>query len=124
TDFGWVAEIFIPYSELRFPDKEQQIWGLNIEREVRRTRKRNVWSPVDNTKGSFAFYDGEIHGISNIDPPTRLSFQPYVSSYFTNYDGKSDITVNGGLDLKYGINDAFTLDMILVPDFGQTKFDE
>lgn len=124
TDFGWVAEIFIPYSELRFPDKEQQVWGLNIEREVRRTRKRYVWSPVDNTKGSFAFYDGEIHGISSIDPPTRLSFQPYVSSYFTHYDGKSDITVNGGLDLKYGINDAFTLDMILVPDFGQTKFDE
>jgi hypothetical protein len=28
-----------------------------------------------------------------------------------------------GLDIKYGINDAFTLDAILVPDFGQTKFD-
>lgn len=124
TDFGWVAEIFIPYSELRFPDNENQVWGLNIEREVRRIRTRYVWSPIDNKKGSFSYYDGEMHGISNIDPPTRLSFQPYVSSYYTNYDGKSDITVNGGLDLKYGINDAFTLDMILIPDFGQTKFDE
>src|SRR5690606_18508581 len=30
---------------------------------------------------------------------------------------------NGGMDLKYGINDAFTLDMVLIPDFGQSKFD-
>src|SRR5690606_12163916 len=34
-----------------------------------------------------------------------------------------DFVYNGGLDLKYGISDAFTLDMMLVPDFGQTKFD-
>jgi hypothetical protein len=33
-------------------------------------------------------------------------------------------TFKGGLDLKYGINDAFTLDMILIPDFGQTKYDD
>ena len=54
----------------------------------------------------------------------RLSFQPYVSSYLTHYNGNTDLSFNGGLDLKYGINDAFTLDMILIPDFGQTKFDE
>jgi hypothetical protein len=28
------------------------------------------------------------------------------------------------MDIKYGINDAFTLDAILIPDFGQTKFDD
>jgi hypothetical protein len=27
------------------------------------------------------------------------------------------------MDLKYGINDAFTLDMMLVPDFGQVVSD-
>lgn len=124
NDDGWVAEIFIPYSELRFPDKPEQIWGLNIEREVRRNRTRYVWNPIDNKKGSLHIYDGELHGITNINPPTRLSFQPYISSYYTDFDGKSDVTVNGGLDLKYGISDAFTLDMILIPDFGQTKFDE
>ncbi|UJH92939.1 DUF5916 domain-containing protein [Antarcticibacterium sp. 1MA-6-2] len=53
-----------------------------------------------------------------------MSFQPYVSSYLTNYAGNTEVNFNGGLDLKYGINDAFTLDMILVPDFGQTRFDE
>jgi hypothetical protein len=37
---------------------------------------------------------------------------------------KTKGTLKGGLDVKYGINDAFTLDAILVPDFGQTKFDD
>lgn len=123
NDDSWVAEIFIPYSEIRFPKKDVQLWGLQMEREFRRTRSRYSWNHVDNVKGSFSIYDGEIHGIQNIDPPVRLSFQPYLSSYINDYDGKTDFVYNGGLDLKYGISDAFTLDMMLVPDFGQTKFD-
>lgn len=124
TDSGWVAEIFIPYSELRFPKKKVQTWGLNMEREVRRTGSRYTWSPIDISKGSFSIYDGEIHGIENINTPTRLSFQPYLTTYLNDYDGNSEILVNGGMDLKYGISEAFTLDMILIPDFGQTRFDE
>lgn len=124
NEHNWVAELFIPYSELRFPKKEVQEWGLNMEREVRRLRTRYSWSPVDNKKGSFSIYDGVIYGIENIKTPTRLSFQPYISSYVNNYDHNTDVTINGGMDLKYGINDAFTLDMILIPDFGQTKYDD
>ncbi|HSP40315.1 MAG TPA: DUF5916 domain-containing protein [Gillisia sp.] len=124
TDFGWVAEVFIPYSELRFPKKDIQVWGLQMEREVNRIGTRYSWSPVDNSKGSFSIFDGEIYGIENIKTPTRLSFQPYVSTYINNYEGETSVNFNGGMDLKYGINDAFTLDMVLIPDFGQTKFDE
>ncbi len=121
---NWTAEVFIPFSELRFPKKAIQKWGLNIVREIRRTGTRYNWSPVDNTKGSYSLYDGQINGIENIEAPLRLSFQPYVSSYVNSYNGLTEIKSNGGMDLKYGINDAFTLDMILVPDFGQTKFDD
>ncbi|MEL4306758.1 DUF5916 domain-containing protein [Joostella sp. CR20] len=121
---NWTAEIFIPYSQLRFPEKDIQTWGLNMEREFRRERRRFSWNHVDNSKGSFSIYDGEIHNIQHIDAPLRLSFQPYVSSYVSSFDGTSEVSFNGGMDLKYGITDAFTLDMILIPDFGQTKFDE
>lgn len=124
NDDSWVAEIFIPYSELRFPEKEIQKWGLNMEREFRRTSTRYSWSPVDNAKGSYSIYDGELLGIENIKTPTRLSFQPYISSYVNKYDGETSVNFNGGMDLKYGITDAFTLDMVLIPDFGQTRFDE
>lgn len=124
NDDSWVAEIFIPYSELRFPDKDIQVWGLNMEREFRRERTRYSWSHIDNTKGSYSIYDGEIYGIENIKTPIRLSLQPYLSTYVNSFDGESEVVFNGGMDLKYGINDAFTLDMVLIPDFGQTKFDE
>lgn len=124
NESNWTAEVFIPYSELRFPRKEVQEWGLNMEREYRRSGSRYSWNHVDNKKGSFMLYDGEIQGIEIQKTPTRLSFRPYVSAYFNEYDGSTSSNFNGGMDLKYGINNAFTLDMILIPDFGQTRFDE
>ncbi|HSN49083.1 MAG TPA: DUF5916 domain-containing protein, partial [Flavobacterium sp.] len=60
-----------------------------------------------------------------IKTPTRLFFMPYSSFYVNaNSQQKTFGTLKGGLDLKYGITDAFTLDMILIPDFGQAKYDD
>lgn len=123
TDYGWVVEMEIPYSELRFPKKDVQEWGFNILRLVQRTNTIYDWNFVDNKKGSYMLYDGVLNGIENINPPTRLSFLPYFSTYLNNYDGKTNTSINGGMDLKYGINDAFTLDLTLIPDFGQASFD-
>lgn len=124
TDLGWVVEMKIPYSELRFPKKDVQEWGINFLRLVKRTNTMYDWNFVDNKKNSYMLYDGVLNGIENINPPTRLSFLPYISTYLNNYDGKTTASFNGGMDLKYGINDAFTLDLTLIPDFGQTSFDE
>lgn len=124
TETGWVVEMKIPYSELRFPKKQIQEWGINILRLVNRTSTVYDWNFVDNKKGSYMLYDGVLHGIENINPPTRLSFLPYFSTYLNSFKGKSTANFNGGMDLKYGINDAFTLDLTLIPDFGQTSFDK
>jgi hypothetical protein len=32
--------------------------------------------------------------------------------------------LRGGLDLRYGINESYTLDMMLIPDFGQVQSDD
>ncbi|MCW4452084.1 carbohydrate binding family 9 domain-containing protein [Kaistella sp. BT6-1-3] len=124
TETGWVVEMKIPYSELRFPKKQIQEWGINILRLVNRTSTTYDWNFVDNKKGSYMLYDGVLNGIENINPPTRLSFLPYFSTYLNSFDGTTDANFNGGMDLKYGINDAFTLDLTLIPDFGQTSFDK
>lgn len=124
TETGWVVEMKIPYSELRFPKKQIQEWGINIVRLVNRTSTTYDWNFVDNKKGSYMLYDGVLNGIENINPPTRLSFLPYFSTYLNSFDGTTDANFNGGMDLKYGINDAFTLDLTLIPDFGQTSFDK
>lgn len=120
---GWAVEVKIPYSELRFPKKEVQEWGINFIRNFRRSRITYDWNLVNNKKGSYNLYDGILQGIKNIEPPTRLSFLPYFSSYVNNFDGKTTTNINGGMDVKYGINEAFTLDVTLIPDFGQANFD-
>ncbi|MES1224600.1 MAG: DUF5916 domain-containing protein, partial [Bacteroidota bacterium] len=64
--------------------------------------------------------------IENIKPPVRLSFSPYFSTSINHYDHadpKTKTTISGGMDVKYGINQAFTLDMTLIPDFGQVQSD-
>lgn len=124
TDFGYVIEMKIPYAALRFPEQDKQTWGINFFREVRRERQKYTWSPIDNKIGAISQQAGILTGIENIKTPTRLFLIPYSSFYLSGSDTKKTKgELKGGLDIKYGINDAFTLDAILVPDFGQTKFD-
>lgn len=120
---GWTVEMKIPFSELRFPKSEVQNWGLNFFRQINRTKTAYTWNYINNQKGGFLLYDGVLENIKNIDPPIRLSFMPYFSTYVNNYDGQTTTNFNGGMDVKYGINDAFTFDMTLIPDFGQANFD-
>lgn len=123
TEEGWIVEMRIPYAALRFNNSENQVWGLNFYREFRRDRQKFTWNPYDMNIGSFMTQSGTMTGIRNIDPPTRLFFIPYTSYYYDYTDGEAGNRIKAGLDIKYGISDSFTLDAILVPDFGQTKFD-
>ncbi|MGX7667090.1 DUF5916 domain-containing protein [Flavobacterium pedocola] len=123
TDYGWVVEMKIPYAALRFSEKEKQVWGINFFREIRRDRQKFTWNYIDNKIGTVIQQAGILEGIENIETPTRLFFIPYSSYYLnTNKNGSED-KFKAGMDIKYGINDSFTLDAILVPDFGQTTFD-
>lgn len=130
TDFGWQVEMRIPYSAIRFPNKEVQTWNINFERQIRRNREVHYWNPVDPTKYGEIAQSGKMIGMRDVTPPLRLSFSPYVINYVeSTYDVASEKQVlnnrlTGGMDLKWGLNDAFTLDMTLVPDFGQTVSDQ
>lgn len=123
VDDGWIVEIKIPYSALRFSNQEKQTWGLQFIRRFRLTETQYSWNPIDRTIGNSGLYQGELIGLKNIKPPIRLSFYPFVSGIATTFDGESDTDLNLGLDLKYGITENFTLDATLIPDFSQAAFD-
>jgi hypothetical protein len=124
TDFGWTAEIKIPYAALRFSSEKKQTWGINFIRDFKRARAFYSWNLIDNKINSRGNQEGVLNGIENIKTPTRLFLIPYSSFYLnSNANQKTKGDLKGGVDIKYGINDAFTLDAILVPDFGQTAFD-
>lgn len=123
TSFGWVAEIKIPYAGLRFSTAPVQTWGVNFYREFRRARQQYTWNYIDTKIPNESLQSGYLEGIQYISPPTRLFFIPYTSYYYESNKAGSEDKFKIGMDIKYGINDAFTLDAILVPDFGQTRFD-
>lgn len=126
---GWSFEMRIPYSALRFSNRDNQSWGMNITRRRNKTGQQYMWNPVDPNINGFINQEGLWTGIEKIQAPLRLSFSPYFSTYLDHYPNHSqDIkdwtsSVNGGMDVKYGISEGFTLDMTLIPDFGQVQSD-
>ena len=130
TDKGWYAEVMLPYSALRFPKKEIQNWKVNFMRRQAKTGEKNSFQYLDPEVNGFITQTANLTGVRNIKPPLRLSFSPYVSTYALHSKDNSRNPVNstgysynGGMDVKYGINESFTLDMTLIPDFGQVQSD-
>ena len=123
TDFGWTVEMKIPYAALRFSKSQVQTWGLNFFRDIRRDRQSYTWNPIDNKTQATRTQNGVLEGIENVKTPTRLFFIPYSSYYYEKNESGTGNKFKIGMDIKYGINDSFTFDAILIPDFGQTKFD-
>ncbi len=122
---GWIAEFKIPYAALRFPNLPEQHWHVNFVREIRRTRIQANWSFVDPAGPGFLAQMGNLKGITGIVPPKRIFFFPYVSAYSQKEQGgTNDFAYNAGMDLKIGLNEAYTLDATLIPDFGQTISDQ
>ncbi len=125
---GWSFEMRIPYSAIRFSPKNST-WGINVMRRNLKSGQELFWNPVNNEISGFVNQWGLIHGLRDIKPPLRLSLSPYFSAYLNHFpyhiDGLSNYStsINGGADLKLGISQNFTLDMTLIPDFGQVPSD-
>ena len=128
-DLGWTAELKIPYSALRFSSKDIQNWGLNITRKRTGTNRQTFWNQIDPKVSGLINQSGVLTDIKAIKTPLRLSFSPYLSTLLNHYPYQTPgvknttATINGGMDVKYGINNSFTLDMTLIPDFGQVQSD-
>jgi hypothetical protein len=126
---GWSVEIRIPYSAIRFAQAPVQTWGVNFMRQRKKDNQQFFWSEVKPAVDGFVNQWGELTSLENLHPPLRLSLTPYVSSYVNHYpyneqgQQNTSTSFNAGADLKWGINESFTLDATLIPDFGQTISD-
>lgn len=123
TPEGWVLEVEIPFAAIRFPKQNVQLWGINFQRTVRRTRETTTWNPVDRNFGEESQV-GELLGIESVKSPIRLELYPFAAGYYQFSPEGNGFSYAAGMDLKYGINDAYTLDMTLIPDFGQRRSDQ
>ena len=129
TEKGWSFEMRIPYSALRF-SKNISTWGINFIRQRNKNGRQYTWNPINPKVKGFVSQSGLLTNITNIEPPLRLSFSPYLSTNVNHYPynipavKNATYGINGGMDVKYGINQNFTLDVTLIPDFGQVPSDK
>ncbi len=129
TDEGWIAEIAIPMVTLRFPKAEQQVWGVNFMRNIRRKNEQVFWAPISKeyqlTRVSLA---GTMTGISSVSRGLDLRATPYVLAGGRKDRGETRLAGSRfgdvGLDVKYGVASGLNLDLTLNTDFAQVEVDE
>ncbi|MDH5608652.1 MAG: carbohydrate binding family 9 domain-containing protein, partial [Cyclobacteriaceae bacterium] len=128
---GWVAEFRIPLSQLRFADKEEHTWGIQVLRKFFRNDERSVWQPISQEAPGWVHLFGELKGIRGIRPQKQFEVQPYLVAKKEKYPAEpgnpyltgNDYSISAGLDAKIGITSDITLDLTVNPDFGQVEAD-
>ena len=127
-DKGWTMEMKIPFKTLRFTDVDAQVWGLQVMRLIRRKNEITMWSPVPRQFTQFKVsYAGLLTGIRGIHPGRNLRVKPFMTAQASNLrmptvNRKWD--ADGGVDVKYGLGTALTLDATYRTDFSQVEADD
>ena len=129
TDSGWIAEIAIPMVTLRFPKVEEQVWGVNFMRNIRRKNEQVFWAPVSKEYGlTRVSRAGTMTGVTAVDRGMDLRTTPYILTGGRQNRSGDSLDGSGfgdvGLDLKYGVASGLNLDITLNTDFAQIEVDE
>jgi hypothetical protein len=126
-DGGWVVEMAIPFTSLRFDLENPPVWRINFARRIRRRNEVDFWSPVPRaytlTRVSLA---GELAGLTSSRPGRDFRVKPYAAASTVRSTGGDSFLedVSAGVDVKYGITRALTFDATVKPDFAQVEADE
>ena len=128
---GWVAEMRIPLSQLRFADKPNHTWGLQVNRRLFREQERSSWQYIPPDAPGWVHLFGELENIVGIKPQKQLEIQPFILGKAESYEREAgnpfadghDQSISVGLDGKVGITSNITLDFTINPDFGQVEAD-
>jgi len=128
---GWVAEIRIPLSQLRYTGQEDAVWGIQFTRRILRKQEIDLLAFTPKSGNADISRYGHLVGLGRVRAPRRLELLPYTSmrAEYTTVDPRSpfrdgrDVFGDAGFEVKYGVNSALTLDATVRPDFGQVEAD-
>lgn len=128
-DQGWTVEMAIPFSTLRFdPEREEQTWGVNFLRRIRRRGEDSLWAPLDGRFDVNRMAEaGTLLGLAGLTSGLSLQVKPFVLAERISGDASGHATGNdadAGIDLKYGVSRDLALDLTYRTDFSQVEVDE
>src|SRR5262249_44811083 len=130
TGDGFVVRMAIPFRSLRFRDEPAQTWGIGLERLFVRTGEDAYWPYITDRIEGFVQQLAPLSAPEGVSPLRHVQLIPYgsytgsrvlnrdVAGYQTTHVGRA------GLDAKIILNNAFTWDLTLNPDFGEVESDD
>ncbi|MFZ1289288.1 MAG: DUF5916 domain-containing protein [Melioribacteraceae bacterium] len=131
TENGWIAEIKIPFSQLRFNENEKMVWGINFNRDIKRNGENSFYIMVPPSESGFVSKFADLIGLEGIEFKQRLEVLPYIvqkAQYLKHENGDpfykgNQYQTSVGADFKIGIGSNFNIDATVNPDFGQVEVD-
>jgi hypothetical protein len=127
TETGWQVEMAIPFKTLRFKKLEEQVWGVNFERRVRRKFEDSYWSPLPpQFRLGRVSLAGSLGGIKGVQQGRNVYFKPYVKApVLRREDDDWDFQPTIGLEVfKWSVTPQLTLDGTINTDFSQVEADD
>ena len=130
SDVGWSAEFGIPFRTSSYPNRVEQTWGMNVQRNIRRRNEESYWAPLTRQFNLLRLSQaGTLSGIRVPATAARdLKVIPYVVGTATHSDANARGDTIGlgdfGTDVKYGITSGLTLDLTYNTDFAQVEVDQ
>lgn len=125
TDWGWEAEMAIPFKTMGF-DKESTQWGIKFIRNIVNSLEASYWPVANLNAHRFQVSDaGILDGIENITQGIGLDIAPYlVTGLNTKRGEKNDPKLTGGIDLFYQITPGLKSSLTINTDFAETEVDD
>ena len=125
TEEGWFAEFEIPFSTFKFSQQQEQVWGINFERNIRRKREQVMWQgwsrDSDIEQVSRA---GVLKGLKGLQSVNLLELKPYVLGGWQNrIESNGETTFNVGGDINYLLTPTIKFNLTLNTDFAQVESD-
>ncbi|MDD9888300.1 MAG: DUF5916 domain-containing protein [Candidatus Marinimicrobia bacterium] len=130
TDFGWVLEVAIPWTTLRFPSKDELTMGLAIKRYINRKNESVMWPHIGLEYSSDVYQVSQyatLKGLKNIKRGKDVKIKPFgiggTQTQMKDDQKISDQTGSGGMDIYYGLKSNLTLNLTYNTDFAQVEAD-
>jgi len=113
-DSAWTAELRIPFTSLRYPQRERQTWGVIVQRVYPRELTHSLAS-VRLPRGTTCFLcHAQRVELTGLPTGGALAAAPYAT-------GGKDL--RAGADVKWTPGAGTALDATLRPDFSQLEAD-
>lgn len=126
NDTAWIAEMQIPFSQIRYTDREEHTWGMHVWRWISRKHEEDQWQLIPREAPAMVYLFGELKGIRDIRSSRQMEFLPYAMGSLEKYAWDQEagpFGYNAGINAKVGISSDYTLDLSVNPDFGQVEAD-